>query len=95
MNLDQKLRALKKTSQPRDPERELAQTLEYLRRMEKPPEPRKLPAQRVDKGIEEYVEGVLEKIIWASILLPGRRFHLAGRTASCASATSPPPIFRR
>ncbi len=29
--------------------------------MEKPPEPRKLPAQRVDKGIEEYVEGVLEK----------------------------------
>jgi uncharacterized protein len=61
MNLDQKLRALKKTSQPRDPDRELAQTLEYLRRMEKPPEPRKLPAQRVDKGIGEYVEGVLEK----------------------------------
>jgi len=61
MNLDQKLRALKKASQPRDPDRELAQTLEFLRRMEKPPEPRKLPAQRVSKGIEEYVEGVLQK----------------------------------
>ncbi len=61
MNLDQKLRQLKKASQPRDPDRELAQTLEFLRRMERPPEPRKLPAQRVAKGIEEYVEGVLEK----------------------------------
>ena len=61
MNLDQKLRQLKKASEPRDPDRELAQTLEFLRRMEKPPEPRKLPAQRVAKGIEEYVEGVLEK----------------------------------
>jgi uncharacterized protein len=61
MNLDQKLRALKKASEPRDPDRELEQTLEFLRRMEKPPEPRKLPAQRVAKGIEEYVEGVLEK----------------------------------
>ena len=29
--------------------------------MEQPPEPRPLPAQRVAKGIEEYVEGVLEK----------------------------------
>jgi uncharacterized protein YprB with RNaseH-like and TPR domain len=61
MNLDQKLRQLKKASQPRDPDRELEQTLEFLRRMEKPPEPRKLPAQRMAKGIEEYVEGVLEK----------------------------------
>jgi uncharacterized protein YprB with RNaseH-like and TPR domain len=61
MNLDQKLRQLKKASAPRDPDRELEQTLEFLRRMDKPPEPRKLPAQRVAKGIEEYVEGVLEK----------------------------------
>jgi uncharacterized protein YprB with RNaseH-like and TPR domain len=59
--LDQKLRQLKKASAPRDPDRELAQTLEFLRRMEKPPAPRPLPAQRVAKGIEEYVEGVLEK----------------------------------
>jgi hypothetical protein len=61
MNLDQKLRQLKKASQPREPDRELEQTLEFLRRMEKPPEPRPLPAQRAAKGIEEYVEGVLEK----------------------------------
>jgi hypothetical protein len=61
MNLDQKLRQLKKASAPRDPDRELEQTLEFLRRMEKPPEPRPLPAQRAAKGIEEYVEGVLEK----------------------------------
>ena len=61
MNLDQKLRQLKKASTPRDPDRELEQTLDFLRRMEKPPEPRKLPAQRAAKGIEEYVEGVLEK----------------------------------
>jgi hypothetical protein len=61
VNLDQKLRQLKKASQPRDPDRELEQTLEYLRRMEKPPGPRPLPAQRAAKGIEEYVEGVLAK----------------------------------
>jgi hypothetical protein len=61
MNLDQKLRQLKKASAPRDPARELEQTLEFLRRMEKPPEPRPLPAQRAAKGIEEYVEGGLEK----------------------------------
>ena len=61
MNLDQKLRQLKKASAPRDPDRELKQALDFLRRMEKPPEPRPLPAQRVAKGIEEYIEGVLEK----------------------------------
>jgi len=61
LNLDQKLRQLKKASQPRDPDRELEQTLEYLRRLEKPPGLRPLPAQRAAKGIEEYVEGVLEK----------------------------------
>ena len=61
MNLDQKLRQLQNSSKPRDPDRELEQTLEFLRRMEKPPEPRKLPAQRAAKGIEEYVDGVLEK----------------------------------
>jgi uncharacterized protein len=61
MNLDQKLRLLKKSSAPRNPGRELEQTLEYLRRMDKPPELRPLPAQRVAKGIEEYVEGTIEK----------------------------------
>lgn len=61
MNLDEKLRQLKKASAARDVNRELAQTLEFLRRMEKPPEPRPLPAQRAAKGIEEYVEGVLAR----------------------------------
>jgi hypothetical protein len=61
MNLDQKLRQLKKALAPRNPDRELEQTLEFLRRMDKPPEPRKLPAQRAAKGIEEYVEGVLAR----------------------------------
>ncbi len=61
LNLDQKLRQLKKALAPRNPDRELEQTLEFLRRMDKPPEPRKLPAQRAAKGIEEYVEGVLTR----------------------------------
>jgi hypothetical protein len=61
MNLDEKLRQLKKASKPRDPDRELEQTLEYLRRMEQAPGPRPLPAQRAAKNIEEYVEGALEK----------------------------------
>ncbi len=61
MTLDEKLRQLKKTSQPRDPNRELEETLAYLRRLEQPPAPRPLPAQRAAKGIEAYVEGVIEK----------------------------------
>ena len=61
MNLDQKLKLLKQAARPRDPDRELEQTLEYLRRLGQPPEPRKLPAQRVAKGIEEYVEGALSR----------------------------------
>jgi len=61
VNLDEKLRQLKKASAPRDLNREMEQTLEFLRRMEKPPEPRPLPAQKAAKGIEEYVEGVLAR----------------------------------
>ena len=60
MTLQEKLRQLKRESLPggtRDRGRELARTLEYLRRLTAPPEPRKLPAQRVAKGIEEYVDG--------------------------------------
>lgn len=61
MNLEEKLQLLKKAVKPRDPDRELEQTLEYMRRLDKPPEPRPLPAQRAAKGIEEYVEGVVAK----------------------------------
>jgi len=59
MTLDEKLRQLKKAAKPRDPDHELEQTLAYLRRLEQPTGPRPLPAQRVTKGIEEYVEGVV------------------------------------
>jgi hypothetical protein len=61
MNLDEKLRQLKRASGSRDRDKELEQTLEYLRRLENPPAARKLPAQRFAKGIEEYVEGEVVK----------------------------------
>ena len=61
MNLEQKLRQLKQDSASRDRDKELEQTLEYLRRLENPPPGRKLPAQRFAKGIEEYVEGEVVK----------------------------------
>jgi hypothetical protein len=61
MNLDEKLRQLKRASGVRDRDKELEQTLAYLRRIENPPSSRKLPAQRFAKGIEEYVEGEVVK----------------------------------
>jgi uncharacterized protein len=64
MNLEQKLRELKRTSTLRDRDRELERTLEYLRRFEQPPAPKKLPAQRAAKGIEEYVVGEVGNNAW-------------------------------
>ncbi len=61
MTLDEKLHQLKRASGSRDRDKELEQTLEYLRRLENPPAARKLPAQRFAKGIEEYVEGEVVK----------------------------------
>jgi hypothetical protein len=61
MTLDEKLRQLKRASGIRDRDKELEQTLEYLRRLENSPSARKLPAQRFAKGIEEYVEGQVMK----------------------------------
>ena len=61
MTLDDKLRQLKRASGTRDRNKDLEQTLEYLRRLENPPSARKLPAQRFAKGIEEYVEGEVTK----------------------------------
>ena len=55
MNLDQKLQQLKKAAAKSIRDMELERQLEYLRRMEE--SPRKLPAQRAPKAIEEYVEG--------------------------------------
>ena len=42
--------------------------------MEKPPEPRPLPAQRAAKGIEEYVEGVLAKNDFGEYFLARQAF---------------------
>jgi len=61
MNLEEKLRQLKQASGSRDRDKELEQTLEYLRRLENPQPARKLPAQRIAEGIEEYVEGEVLK----------------------------------
>jgi hypothetical protein len=61
MTLEEKLRQLKRASGARDRDKELEQTLAYLRRLENPPSARKLPAQRFAKGIEEYVEGQVVK----------------------------------
>ena len=57
MNLERQLRELKKASGTRNRDLALEKTLDYLRRLEQPPAPKKLPAQRAAKGIEEYVEG--------------------------------------
>ncbi len=61
MTLEEKLRQLKQASGSRDRDKELEQTLEYLRRLENPQPTRKLPAQSFAKGIEEYVEGEVLK----------------------------------
>jgi uncharacterized protein len=59
MNLEEKLRQLRKAAQPTARDQELARQLEYLRRLEQTRH--RLPAHRVAKGIEEYVEGQVER----------------------------------
>ncbi len=54
MNLEEKLRQLKQATAKRD-DTDLERALEHLRRVERVP--KKLPAQRMPKGIEEYVDG--------------------------------------
>jgi hypothetical protein len=61
MNLERKLRQLKQATKPRDRDRALEQTLEYLRRLERPLARKTLPAQRAPKSIEEYVDGQVVK----------------------------------
>ena len=58
MNLEKKLDQLKKAAKTSTRDAELDRQLEYLRRLEE--SPRKLPAQRVPKGIEEYIDGRVE-----------------------------------
>jgi uncharacterized protein len=58
MNLEEKLRALKKAAANPRHDADLERQLEFLRRVE--PGPKRLPAQRAAKGIEHYVDGVVE-----------------------------------
>ncbi len=58
MTLEEKLRALKKAAEKPWRDAELDRQLEYLRRIE--PTPKKLPAQRAARGIEQYVDGNIE-----------------------------------
>jgi uncharacterized protein YprB with RNaseH-like and TPR domain len=67
MNLEEKLRQLKKAAKASVRERELERQLEYLRRLED--SPRKLPAQRAPRGIEEYVDGRVEASRWGEFFL--------------------------
>lgn len=55
MNLEEKLRQLKRAAQKSSREIELERQLEYLRRIG--PSAKVLPAHRVPRGIEAYVEG--------------------------------------
>lgn len=58
MNLEEKLAQLKKAAQKSNSDAELERQLEYLQRMEVRTLPRwPLPAHRVPKGIEAYVDG--------------------------------------
>ena len=68
MNLEDKLRQLKREAESRRRNEELERTLEFLRRLEQPARKR-LPAERVAKSIEEYVEGTIEKNDWGEFFL--------------------------
>jgi uncharacterized protein YprB with RNaseH-like and TPR domain len=57
MNLEQKLRQLRQAARSCNRDQELERTLAYLRKLEQPATPKKLPAQRAAKGIQAYVEG--------------------------------------
>lgn len=67
MKLEEKLQQLKKAAGKSVREGELERQLDYLRRLEQ--SPRKLPAQRAPRGIEEYVEGHHEKNTWGEFFL--------------------------
>jgi uncharacterized protein YprB with RNaseH-like and TPR domain len=58
MNLEEELRRLKKAAKASVKEQDLERQLQYLRRLED--SPKKLPAQRAPRGIEEYVDGRVE-----------------------------------
>ncbi|HEY6290628.1 MAG TPA: ribonuclease H-like domain-containing protein [Terriglobia bacterium] len=61
MNLEEKLRALRQAAEKSSVDCELERQLEWLRRRQAATARRPLPAQRVPRGIEHYVEGCLEQ----------------------------------
>ena len=64
MNLEEKLGQLKRAAQKSTRDLALERQLEYLRRLQSPKD---LPAQRVPRGIEAYVEGQLEENNWGPV----------------------------
>lgn len=60
MNLEEKLRQLRKAAEKNSQERDLERQLEWLRRRSASPVRRPLPAERVSHGIEHYVEGCVQ-----------------------------------
>ena len=61
MNLEEKLRQLRKAAEKSSADRELERQLEWLRRRTASSVTRPLPSQRVARGIEHYVEGCVER----------------------------------
>lgn len=61
MNLEEKLRQLRKAAEKNGQDRDLERELEWLRRRTASPARRPLPSERVPFGIEHYVEGRLER----------------------------------
>lgn len=58
MNLEEKLRQLRRAAEKSSADRELERQLEWLRRRDQSVRP--LPAQRVPRGIEHYVDGSVQ-----------------------------------
>ena len=61
MNLEEKLRELRRAAEKSSADRELERQLEWLRRRTADTIARPLPGQRVPRGIEHYIEGRLEQ----------------------------------
>jgi uncharacterized protein YprB with RNaseH-like and TPR domain len=97
MNLEEKLRQLKTAAQPTAQDQSLLRQLEYLRRLE--PGLKRLPAHRVPKGIEEYIEGKVERNLAGEFFLArqtlpfGRPYGRLRIGDVCAADLSPLGLF--
>ncbi len=93
MNLQEKLRELKQSSQKTIREDALERQLEYLRRLDQ--RPRKLSAERAPQGVEHYVEGEVcsndcGEFFMAQQVLPAGRPYGKFRIDDIASADLQP-----